>query len=171
MENPDQTWACVHTHPQAERWAESNLRAKGYTTWLPTVGIKRRDRVLRTMWHPVEVPAFARYVLVRHRKGEPFSPIRYTEGVARLLTMDGHPLHASSEAVESLRAVLGAASTQEAGDAPYRPGQALRWRSGALRGIDAIAIHSDRRITTVSAIMLGQLRTVTAPTRDFALRD
>lgn len=165
------TWACVHTHPQAENWAESNLQAKGYRTWLPLVAVRRRDRVVRSMWHIVPVPAFSRYVFVQHAKGEPFTPIRYTEGIASLLSMDGFPLHASGEAVEALRAVLAAGGYQAADKPPYPPGTALRWRHGAYDGLDAIAVRSNATRTTVAVVMLGALRHITVPTHILVLRD
>lgn len=165
------TWACVHTYPQAERFADSNLRAKGYVTWLPLVPIRRRDRVVRTMWHTVEVPAFSRYVLVLHRIDEPWTPIRYTEGVTDLVRMGQKPAHASGEAVRALQAVLEAGRTNHTTDGGYSPGAALRWRHGAYDGLDAIAVRSDHLSTTVAVVMLGALRQVTVPTHQLTLRD
>src|SRR5215469_2871571 len=57
-------WAVVQTHPQAERWAETNLRRQGYPTLLPLMRVRRRDRVLRSLFHTVEVPLFPGYCFV-----------------------------------------------------------------------------------------------------------
>lgn len=165
-------WACVHTYPQAEYFAEANLRAKGYETWLPLVRIRRRDRVVRTMWHNVEVPAYSRYVLVLHRPDEPWTPIRYTEGIRDLVKVGSRPAHASDMAVKALRSLLETSlHSGERQDTGFAPGTPLRWITGALKGLDAIALNSNTVRTTVSVIMLGQLRTLVVPTASLAPRD
>lgn len=171
MEEPQ--WACVHTHPQAEHWANSNLRQRGYETWLPLVPIRRRDRAVRTMWHTVQVPAFSRYVLLLHQPGSPWTPIRYAEGVDDLVRMGAEPAYASREAIEAVRKALETSlHTDGVVREGFRPGQALRWSAGALNGCDAIALRNDGNgRTRISIVMLGALREITACNHQLIPRD
>lgn len=166
-------WACVHTHVGAEHWAQANLRDRGYTTWLPLVAVRRRDRVVRTMFHNVQVPAFSRYVFLQHTPGSPWSPIRYTEGVNDVVRMGMQPAYASDMAIEAVRKALEAdAGRGEPQDSGFPPGTPLRWAAGPLKGFDAIALRPDGDgRTRISVIFLGGLQEITALNHQLVPRD
>jgi transcriptional antiterminator RfaH len=84
-------WHAAQTHPQAERWAEANLKQQGFETCLPMVTERRPDRVTPSMVHLVEVPLFPRYVFVKFdRNRTPWGCILSTRGVATLLCLTPH---------------------------------------------------------------------------------
>lgn len=163
-------WACCYTHPQAEHWAAANLRQAGYRVYVPLITVRVRDRATRSLFHQVERPAFARYVLVQHSDPEPWTPIAYLPGVAKLLTMDGKPTHLNAGAVEALQAALATPASGKPPELPWRPGAALRWLRGPFQGLDAIALDPGRTFTRVSAVMLGGIRTIRVSNHDLALR-
>jgi transcriptional antiterminator RfaH len=92
----DHYWAVCHTHPQAERWALLNLTRQGYEAYLPLMTVTRRDRVVRSMTHRVEVPLFSRYLFVNLQSDQRWVPVQYTLGVHQLLMGS---LHDSSKIV------------------------------------------------------------------------
>lgn len=164
-------WACVHTHVGAEHWADSNLRQRGYQTWLPLVTVRRRDRAIRTMFHDVRLPAFSRYVFLRHTPGSPWSPIRYTEGVNDVVRMGMQPAYASDMAIEALRKALEARGLSDTRQGPqWLPGASVRLLMGNP-GIDGIVLQSDERMATISVVMLGALRNIIVPVDRLRLRD
>src|SRR5215469_15530779 len=102
-------WACVYTHPQAEAWAQTNLQRAGYETLLPLMRVRRRDRVVRSLWHIVERPLFSRYLFVRFDHTEAsWSPIRAAPGVRDILRDRDKVLYAPEAVVSALQARYGA---------------------------------------------------------------
>ena len=150
-------WSVVQTHPQAERWAQANLERQGYQTLLPLMRAKRRDRVIRSAWHTVEVPLFASYLLVtidRH-----WTPIKSTLGVRKLLLDgDGKPGRVARAVVSALQAVRDFAAP---GDA-WMPGTPCSLTACPFSGHDAVVtqMHDDQQHATVALMMLGQMRQV-----------
>ena len=103
---PGPRWFVVSTYPQAERRALDHLQQQGYQAYLPLCTIRRRDRVLRTLFHPVEAPLFPSYAFVSFDpQHDPWRPIVNTLGVYALLRRpDGIPNPVARGAVEALRA-------------------------------------------------------------------
>lgn len=162
-------WACVYTHPQAERWADSQLRLRGYQTWLPLVTVTRRDRVVRSMRHRVEVPAFPRYLFVRFDAASAsWSPIRATPGVSDLVRCGANVAYASPDALEACQTALEARPHQ---DGKMTVGTAVACSQGPLRGCQAVvtAIHGNR--ASVAVMMLGHLREVAVSLDNLTSRD
>src|SRR5262247_2667964 len=86
-------WIVAQTNPQAERWAQANLQRSGYPTFLPLMLASRRDPVLKSVTRTVEVPLFAGYLFVVCGPDDPWVPVRYTPGVARLVGRKGGKPH------------------------------------------------------------------------------
>ena len=159
-------WAVVQTHPQAERWAETNLRRQGYPTLLPLMRVRRRDRVLRSLSHTVEVPLFPGYCFVT--VSSHWTPIKSTLGVRRLLLDgDGKPGIVA-------RAVISALETVQDFSAPedhWSVGQPCSLATGSLRGCDAVVTEVHGEHATISLIMLGHMRQVSVPVACLVARD
>jgi transcription antitermination factor NusG len=150
-------WAVIHTHPQAERWATSNLQRRGYRTFLPLCLIRRRDRITPTLTRIVEVPLFARYAFVE--VSGPWTPIRYCQGVHDLLMTDGHPGIVANAAIEALQAV----QALPAPPTPWEPGTPVALSAGPMRGHDAVVLDTHGEHATLAVLLFGALRQVSAP--------
>jgi transcriptional antiterminator RfaH len=165
-------WFVVQSHHQAERWACANLQRRGYRTFLPLVAVRRRDRVIRSLYHTVEVPLFSPYLFIHFDARSGWTPIWNTPGVARLLMADGKPAPCPERAVEAIQAGAGLRRTLTPPEALWRPGAACRLAGGgAFDGHDAVvtAVHHDRAL--VALLMLGHLREVQVSLDCLATRD
>lgn len=148
-------WAVVHTHPQAERFADRSLQQRGYRTYLPLVTVQRRDHVLPTFRHTVQIPAFPRYLFVVI--GSHWVPVRYTPGVHQLLMADGKPGIVPEAAVSALRAAEAQAATQQRADAQLAPGAPVAVARGPFAGAQAVVL-SVGHLVRVALVMFGELR-------------
>ena len=166
-------WACVYTHPQAEFWANANLRRSGYRTYLPTCAVQRRDRVTPTLRHTVTVPLFARYLFLQfNHHAESWSPVRATPGVADLIR-SGPDLHyASDEAVDALEAGEALRRTTPSGHpAEWHTGAAVAVASGAFAGHPAVIVAVERETARIAMLVFGELRTVMVDVDCLTARD
>jgi transcriptional antiterminator RfaH len=153
----------VATHSQAERRAVANLEQQGYRCYLPLVSVSRRDRVVRSMRHTVEVPMFTGYAFVAFdAERDPWWPIRNTPGVYRLLTDgSGKPSTVARGSVEALRGVEAISASRIplarlwAPGVPCRPGKGHVWA-----GVEAVVLKVGRDSALVSMLAFGELREV-----------
>jgi len=153
-------WAVVQTHPQAERWANSNLQRNGYQTYLPLVAVQRRDRTLPTLRHTVIVPLFARYLFVAHDNQAIWRPIRETPGVASVLNSGGQIQYARAGDVEAVRAAEATRRSIAPG-ASWAPGMPCSPVAGTpFAGHPAVVISVERQTAKVAMLLFGELRTV-----------
>jgi transcription antitermination factor NusG len=134
-------WAVVHTHPQAERWAAQNLNCHGYTTYLPLVTIRRRDRVIKTLWHAVEAPLFARYLFLRFDSRQSWRPVRYTPGVDHLLKMGDQLSWVADDVISALQASEAARRSPPTDHGGLAPGTACKPVAGAFKGHEAVVVQ------------------------------
>jgi len=165
-------WACVYTQPQAEPWAEANLRTAGYRVWFPTHVVLRHDRVTPTIRHPVITPLFPRYGFIAfdHRDTS-WSPIRNTPGVVDLVRCGTLPAYTNAAAVERLQAVQALAATQQPKTSQWAPGDAVAPATGAFTGHPAVILSVERGIAQISLLLFGELRTVTIGVECLGARD
>jgi len=165
-------WACIYTHPQAERWANTNLQRSGFTTYLPLYVTRVRDNAIRSLWHTVERPLFARYLFIRfNHTATSWSPIRATPGVVDLVRSGTDPAYASDAAISTLQALDHVRRTLTPPEPLWRPGAACKLAHGPFQGWDAVvtAVHHDRAL--VALLMLGHLREVQVSLDCLAARD
>lgn len=161
---PAARWACVYTQPQAERWANTNLRRLGYVTYLPMVTVLKRDKVVRSMQHSVSMPLFARYLFLQFDHTlESWSPIRACPGVVDLVRSGGTPDYARAGAVEALQRLEAGRATIPQSDAWTAPGAAVGVSSGILAGQHGVILRRGEKSATVALLMLGHLREVRCP--------
>jgi transcription antitermination factor NusG len=159
-------WAVCHTHPQAERWAASNLTRRGFEVFLPLATVRRRDRVLPTLSHAVVVPMFPGYLFVLIDSH--WTPVRYSPGVHRLLMDgDGKPNRLDASVVELLRAVQDLPADPE----PWTPGTPCSLTTGPLRGHPGVVLSVSRQFAHVAVLLFGALRDVSAPVSWLTPRD
>jgi len=153
-------WTAVQTHPQAERWADANLRRLGYRTYLPIVGVKRMDRVTRSMTRIVPVPLFPGYLFLALGPTDPWTPVRYSPGVRKLLVADGQVVYARAGAVEAVQAAVAEGATQPSERARWASGDAVSLLAGPFREQAAVVLRVEGEEALVALMMLGHLREV-----------
>lgn len=154
-------WAVCQTYPQAERWARDNLATQGYVTYLPLCLVLRRDRVLRTLTHQVEVPLFGGYVFVRHTRGESWRPIYETPGVHHVIRNGNQLQYARAGAVEAVQAGDASRRSVQAPGALWAAGDPCKAAVGPFAGHDAVVLSVNRLTATVGLLLFGQMREVT----------
>jgi len=165
-------WFCCFTHPQAEHWAERNLRQQGYATFLPTVTVLRRDRALRSMTHPVQAPLWPRYVFVAFDpQHDPWQPINSTYGVQKLVSDSRGPRELNAGAWKALQGVVALAATQPPGSGSWASGDAVSLGKGhVMAGVAGVVVKVGKKTAQVAVLMLGELRNVTVALTDLVER-
>ena len=157
-------WTVVQTYPQAERWARDNLLRSGYRIYLPFCLVLRRDPVLHTLTRRAEEPLFPGYLFCELGENEPWTPIRYSRGVLRLLMSQGKPGHVNAEAVEAIRASDEARRTTPTSQpAAWRVGPVAAPAIGILAGHRGVVLRTTRTHAVLAIMLLGALREITLP--------
>lgn len=169
-------WACVYTQPQAETWAESNLKRSGYRVWFPTHTVRQRDPVTPSLTHSVIRPLFPRYGFIAfdHRDTS-WSPIRATPGVVDLVRCGSLPAYTTDTAVEAVRIALHAAEAKAASmerpDATRRVGALVAPASGPFADHPGVVLAVSATRAQVSLMIFGALRTVSVNLDCLRIRD
>jgi transcription antitermination factor NusG len=164
-------WAVARTRPQAEHWAFVNVSRLGYEAFLPLCTIRRRDRVVPSMFHNIEVPLFRSYLFVQHEPGTSWRPIRSAPGVSTLITVSGRLEYAAVGAVEALQATEQLRRTPATLKQRFRPGSACRLNAGSLKGHEAVVVEIDGDTVSAAVMLFGELRRVSVPLDSLSLRD
>ena len=175
---PGPRWFVIASYPQAERRALDHLQQQGYDAYLPLCTIRRRDRVIRTLFHPVDVPLFAGYLFTRFdARRDPWRPILSTLGVYALLRRpDGMPNPVAGGAVEALRAAQELRRTPTAPGSLWRPGDACQPSNGPFQGLPAVVTeilpgNLPGNRARIAIMMFGELRTVSIDVNSLVARD
>ena len=156
MEGP--RWFVVQSHPQAERLAAREIGEKGYRAYLPMQVTERRDRVLASLVHLIHVPLFSGYLFVEFdREHDPWTPIRYCEGVKQIfMTLSQRPIAVPRGVIEGL---IDDAPTRlklpEVIMEPIEKGARVLIKRGALDGNLGVCAGCDGRITQVKTSLFG----------------
>ena len=170
---PGPRWFVVSTYPQAERRALDHLQQQGYQAYLPLCTIRRRDRVLRTLFHPVEVPLFPSYAFVSFDpQHDPWRPIVNTLGVYALLRRpDGIPNPVAMGSVEALQAL----DSLRRSIAPPEPHGRLACLVAPPRARHSQAIQpsssSHRSARHIAMLLFGELRQVSVDVSSLVARE
>jgi len=169
---PGPRWFVVSSYAQAERRAAQALTRQGYEAYLPTLIVQRRDRVIRSMLHRVELPLFPAYLFIRLDLRDPWGPVRNTPGVFRLLTTaDNIPEPVSETVIDALRAGDAFRRLPTTDDIVYRPGAPVKCLYGPFQNMEAVIVSVAATTARVALPMLGALREVVVPIACLTARD
>jgi transcriptional antiterminator RfaH len=171
---PGPRWFVVSTYPQAERRALDHLQQQGYQAYLPLCTIRRRDRVLRTLFHPVEVPLFPSYAFVSFDpQHDPWRPIVNTLGVYALLRRpDGIPNPVAMGSVEALQALDALRRSIAPPGASWASGIPCSPATGTpFAGHPAVVVSVDRGKAIIAMLLFGELRQVSVDVSSLVARE
>jgi transcription antitermination factor NusG len=148
-----------------------NVSRLGYEAFLPLCTIRRRDRVLRSLIHIVEVPLFRSYLFVQHEPGTSWRPIRSAPGVASIVCAGHEIRYAAPGAVEALQATEQLRRAPTPPQDRFRPGTACRLTAGPFRGHEAAVVEVSGKDATVAILLFGELRRVAVSLDSLIPRD
>ena len=156
-------WIVAVTHPQAERWANTNLQQRGYKTYLPMALRRRRDRSLPTLVHNVLAPLWPGYLFVLHHSRDSWRPIYETPGVRSVIKNGSQLQYARKGAVEAVEAGEHSRRSLPPENARTAPGSAVRVGMGIFQGYPGVITEVDQQTARVSLMFLGCLREIALP--------
>ena len=147
-------WYVVATRTREEEKARINLERQGYSVFLPKLSLKKRRK---GHWQVVTESLFPGYLFVALELGEDDpAPIRSTVGCIGLVRFAHVYTPVPRELIESLQAIESETNDVEA---PFRPGDKVRFVSGPFAGIEAVfdmARGGDRAQVLIE--MLGKVQ-------------
>ena len=126
-------WYVVATKTREEEKARENLERQGYSVFLPKVSLKKRRK---GHWQVVTESLFPGYLFVALELGEDDpAPIRSTVGCIGLVRFAHVYTPVPGKLIESLQAIESETNDVEA---PFKPGDKVRFVSGPFAGIEAV---------------------------------
>ena len=156
-------WAVLATYPQAEVWAESNLRQRGYTPFLPRYTARIRDRSLPTLVRTVIRPLFAGYIFCQHDPRDPWRPIRYCPGIRANLIGGLGVQYARAGDVEAVQAAQAQPAPIDQPDATRRVGAVVAPASGPFAQHQGVVLEIRGNRAVLAMLLFGELRQVQVP--------
>jgi len=131
-------WYVVQCKPRQDFRALEHLQRQGYSCYLPTLCVEKRQRGRKL---EVYDPLFPQYLFIQlDQINDNWAPIRSTCGVKQIVRFNGTPLPVPDELVGSIRRRL----KENAPRLPYlRPGEPVRVISGCFSDVDAIFLRED----------------------------
>ena len=148
----ERKWYLVKTKPQNELRVDTRLTGAGYETLFPRIRKRsRRTKAFETR------PLFPTYLFVRFPY-EHTKTIRYTHGVARVVSFGPDPQEVDGEIIETVRARMDPEGivTLLRPPAEWIPGQRIRIGEGPFEGLEAIFLEEipdrDRVVLLLDAV-------------------
>lgn len=99
-------WYVVHTHPNQEERANSNLRALGLETLTPKLRVNRYNQFTGQLSY-IPKPLFPSYIFARFKFNELYHRIRFMRGVHSLVCFNNTPTPVDEEIVNLVRSRMG----------------------------------------------------------------
>jgi transcriptional antiterminator RfaH len=160
-------WYLLHTNPRKELLVANQLQVYEVEVFFPTIRIKRGyNRGTR------EEALFPHYLFVQADLLSPYVPnLRLLPGVRTLVHFGGQPAIIADAVVDHIRRRVEANKASiPLADHLYRPGQAVRIRSGPLAGLDAV-FQSGLKGSERAQVLLEVLGRLTKVELDVAVLD
>ena len=99
-------WYVVHTLPNHEQRADSNLRAWHLETFAPKIKARRVNPFTGLSTFVIR-PLFPRYIFARFNLEALLHKVRYTRGVANVVGFGGHPAPVDDYIIEMMQLQVG----------------------------------------------------------------
>ncbi|MBL26507.1 MAG: transcriptional activator RfaH [Rhodospirillaceae bacterium] len=158
-------WYVVHTLPQSEGRAVTNLKRQGFETWLPEYRRRRRHAGRSEI---VARPVFPRYLFVHlDLAAEQWRRILSTYGVRSLVGNSDGPTPIDDAVVKGLRGGCDADGYVILSAESFQSGDPVRIVAGPLADLEGIfqARDDDERVVVLLGL-LGRSISVTVPSTD-----
>ncbi len=139
-----QNWFCVHTRPQQEPIAATNLANQGFKVFLPVLSSK---------------PMFPRYLFAQFdREIDPWGLVKSTRGCVDLLK-DGYlPTRVPNQAIEAIMAYKEPEQIIP-GEASFTAGQTVRIVEGPCSGIEGLFVaDANKRVYALLEVCGRQIK-------------
>ena len=135
----EEAWYALWTQSHCEQLVQDQLRAKGFTTFLPMMRTWSRRRGVQRL---IPVPMFAGYLFVRHGMDKAaFVEISKTRGLVRILCERWDRLTPiAADEIEGLRTLV-ASDLELMPHAFLREGHRVRVISGLLAGVEGFLLR------------------------------
>lgn len=153
-------WYAIHSKPRQEARALENLERQGFQAWLPMLTV---EKVRRGKLAKVVEPMFSRYLFIRlDTEQTNWSPIRSTLGVSKLVSFGNRPAVIDDELILALQQ-LPAREPERL----FQPGQAVKFVSGPLRGLEGIYEQTDGELRAMVLVdLLSKHHRITTDMQD-----
>ena len=129
-------WYALHTHPKQEIRADENLRSWNVETFTPKLRTRRSNPNGRTPMCFTK-PLFPRYIFARFRAAEYLHKVRFTRGVASVVSIGNIPTPIDDQVIEIIKSRSDADSIVEIGDG-LTVGSEVVVSEGPLKGLTGI---------------------------------
>jgi transcriptional antiterminator RfaH len=167
----DSAWYTVQAKPHNEDRVVNHLAKRAIPTFLPLVEVvRRRNGVRRTGVEPL----FPGYLFVELESFDQrpgcWDVVRWSPGVRRILGIAEEPVPVPAAAIRAIRDRMQDLGFVRPGER-FRPGDRVRFRTGALDGLEAILDRPASRAGRVHVLLalLGSMRRVEADELDLEL--
>lgn len=95
-------WYAIHTHPQQEARADSNLRAWGVETFSPRLKARRRNQFTGATTFVSQL-MFPRYIFARFNADKLLHKVWYTRGIHSVVSVGSSPASIDDEIIALLQ--------------------------------------------------------------------
>ena len=129
------SWYLIYTKPKGEKLARTNLERQKFTTYLPSVlnKIRQRGRTIKSIQ-----PMFPRYLFINlSDQTDDWGPIRSTIGVSNLVRFGMNPAKVPENLIEKLKENESGKGFYELPQGEYQPGDNLIIVDGPFEGYEA----------------------------------
>lgn len=155
-------WYVVHTKPQQEQIASTNLTRQGYAVYLPRLKVLKRSRRLRCQELQFE-PLFPRYLFFQPGTvGHSIAPVRSSLGVTGVVRFGQTLAIVKQDIVQSIREFelrQNQADLEEI--SPFRNGGRVQVVDGPLVGMEGLVSSVSQERVVVLMQLLGHDARVT----------
>ena len=148
----DPKWYLVKTKPRNENKVFTRLDEAGFDSIFPTIRKKSRKKE-----HPDIRPLFPTYLFVRFAL-EQLRTIRYTRGVAKVISFGAEPQEVGEEIIAAVRERMDEEGIVTLVNPPddWKPGDRIRIGEGPFAGLEAIFLEKlpdrDRVVLLLEAV-------------------
>lgn len=147
-------WYALHTHPNQEGRAESNLTAWNIETFAPKYKARRRNEFRSEPSYSVR-PLFTGYIFARFDANE-IPKVRYTRGVHSVVCVGVTPAAVDDELIETIKSRTGEDGLVRLSD-EIKPGDEVVLQGGHFNNFEGVF---ERRLKDKERVMI-LLKTVT----------
>lgn len=140
MSNHDEAhpacWYAIHTHPNQETRAATNLLVGKVEIFNPRIKINRRNRYTLTPRYQIK-PLFPSYIFGRFETRKMLHNVKFTRGVRDVVGFGGAPTPIGNELIQTIQSRIGRDGLVQR-DETYQRGDLVQINGGPLDGLAGV---------------------------------